>query len=72
MAEYNRRKREAQKSESKQVEPMLTYGIGAVLAAGVIGSLGCYVYQAKVGNIIPHQQPSPQQPHPQTNTFEME
>ena len=43
LAEYNCRKREelkAQKSESKQVEPMLTssqcYGIGAVLAVGVL------------------------------------
>ena len=41
LVEYNRRKREelkAQKSESKQVEPVLTssqcYGIGAVLAGG--------------------------------------
>ena len=45
LAEYNRRKREelkVQKSESKQVQPMLTsnqcYGIGAVLAVGVIGA----------------------------------
>ena len=43
LAEYNCRKREelkAQKCESKQVEPMLTssqyYGIGAVLAVGVL------------------------------------
>ena len=50
------------------------YGIGAVLAVGVIGSLGYYAYQAKKGavnNIVPSQQPSPQQP-PKTNKFEME
>ena len=83
MAEYNRRKREelkAQKSESKQVEPMPTssqcYGIGAVLAVGVIGGLGYYLYQAKKGevmkmrNVVPPQQPS--HPRPQTNKFEME
>ena len=62
LAEYNCRKREelkVQKSESKQVESMLTssqcYGIGAVLAVVVIGGLGYYVYQAKKGeaNIVP-------------------
>ena len=58
LAEYNRRKREelkAQKSKSKQVEPMLPlsqcYSIGAALAVGVIGSLGYYVYQAKKGEV---------------------
>ena len=62
LVEYNRRKREelkAQKSESKQVEPMLTssqcYGIGAVLAVG----------KGEV-NAIPSQQP------PNANKFEME
>ena len=73
LAEHNRRKREelkVQTSESKQVEPMLTYGIGAVLAVGVIGGLGYYVYQAKkeaVNNVVPSHQPCPQ-----TNKFEME
>ena len=46
---------------------MLTYGIGVVLAAGVTGGLGYYVYQAKVNNIV-----TPQQSRPQTNKFEME
>ena len=49
------------------------YGIRAVLAVGVIGGLGYYVYQAKKGevnNIAPHQQPLPQLP-PKTNKFEM-
>ena len=79
LVESNRRKREelkVQKSESKQVEPMLTlsqcYGIGAVLAVGVVGSLGYYVYLAKKGevsdvnNVVPSQQP------PEANKFEME
>ena len=68
LAEYNHRNREelkAQKGESRQVEPMLTYGIGAVLAVGVIGGLGYYLYQAKVNNIVP------QQP-PKSNKLEME
>ena len=80
LAEYNRRKREelkAQKSESKQIEPMLTlstsYGIGAVLGVGLIGSLGYYLYQAKKGevNAVPPQQPRTPQP-PKADKFEME
>ena len=58
LAAYNRRKKEelkTQKSEEQksQVEPMLTlsYGIGDVLAVGVIGGLGYYVYQAKKGEV---------------------
>ena len=77
LAEYNRRKREELKAQTSQVEPMLTsstcYGIGAIIAVGVIGGLGYYVYQAKKGevnNVVPPQQPS--HPCPQTNKFEME
>ena len=75
LAEYNRRKREELKvQKSKQVEPMLDssmcYGIRAVLAVGVICSLGYYVYQAKVNNVVPPQQPS--HPRPHANKFEME
>ena len=83
LAEYNCKKREelkAQKSKSKQVEPMLTlsqcYGIRAVLAVGVIDGLGYYLYQANKGevnvanNIVPHQQLS--HPCPKANKFEME
>ena len=73
-AEYNRRKREELKAQKSEVKPVLDsstcYGIGAVLAVGVIGGLGYYLYQAKV-NIVPHQQPLPQQ-LPKANKFEME
>ena len=79
LAEYSHRKREelkAQKSKSKQVEPMLTssqcYGTGAVLAVEVIGSLGYYVYQAKKGEVNAINNVVPSQQHPQTNKFEME
>ena len=47
------------------------YGIGAVLALGVIGGLGYYIYQTKKeeqqNNIKPHPQMQPQ-----TNKFEMD
>ena len=50
------------------------YGIGALLAVGVIGGLGYYLYQAKKGevnNVVPPPQ-QPSHPHPQTNKFKME
>ena len=53
------------------------YGIGAVIALGVIGGLGYYIYQTKKGEVpnralqapTPPQQPSSRS---QTNKFEME
>ena len=75
LAEYNRRKREELKGQKSEVEPKLTsstcYGIGAVLAVGVIGGPNYYLYQVKKGevNAVPN---NPPQPHPQTNKFEME
>ena len=51
LTEYNHRKREELKVQKSQEEPMLTlstcYSIGTVLAVGVIGSHGYYLYQAK-------------------------
>ena len=45
------------------------YGIGAVLALGVIGGLGYYIYRTKKvmqqNNAKPH-------PQPKTNKFEMD
>ena len=60
LVEWNCKIRKGRKSEVSQY-----YCIGVVLAVGVIGSLGYYLYQAKV-NVVP-----PQQPRPQTNKFEM-
>ena len=55
LAEYNHKKREELKAQTSEVEPKLTssmcYGIGAVLAVGVIGGLGYYLYQAKKGEV---------------------
>ena len=74
LAAHNCRKREelkvkreeqAQKSRVNQY-----YNIGAVLAVGVIGGLGYYIYWTKQ---LSHTQPNnpPQQP-PKANKFEME
>ena len=75
LAESNHKKREAKKRE-EQVKLGASgvnqyYGIGAVLALGVIGGLGYYIYRTKKGeqpqrnNLKPHTQP-------QTNKFEMD
>ena len=51
LAESNRKKREAKKKEEQSKleasEVNQYYGIGAVLALGVIGSLGYYIYRTK-------------------------
>ena len=50
LAEYNHRKREELKVQKSEVlTSSQYYGIGAVLAVGVIGGLGYYLYQAKKG-----------------------
>ena len=73
LAESNRKKREVKKRE-KQVKLEASgvnkyYGIGAVLALGVIGGLGYYIYRSKKV-----EQPQQNKPHPQpqTNKFEMD
>ena len=52
------------------------YGIGAVIALGVVGGLGYYIYWSKKGGRGEEQPSNPQQnnpqPHPQTNKFEMD
>ena len=90
LAAINRKKREAKKREEQaQLEKTTSrvnqyYGIGAVIAVGVIGGLGYYIDRSKKGEVPnnPPQQPSrPQvtakqptsgaQPA-QTNKFEMD
>ena len=80
LAAINHKKREARKSEEQvQLERGFTsevnqyYGIGAVIAVGVIGGLGYYIYRSKKGQVsreVPNNPPR-QQPRPQTNKFEM-
>ena len=77
LAESNHKKREVKKREEQaKLEARgenQYYGIGAVLALGVIGGLGYYIYRTK--KVEQPQQNNPK-PHPQTqqqtNKFEMD
>ena len=52
LAAINRKKREAKKREEAQNGRMNQYyGIGAILALGVIGGLGYYIYRTKKGQV---------------------
>ena len=90
LAAINHKKTEVKKREEQaQLERTARWGfasgvnqyngIGAVIAVGVIGGLGYYIYGSKkeqVSREAPDralQAPAPpQQPHPQTNKFEMD
>ena len=82
LAAINHKKREAKKREEQaQLEKTTSrvnkyYGIGAVIAVGVIGALGYYIYRSKKGGWGEEQPSNPQQnnpkPHLQTNKFEMD
>ena len=72
LAESNRKKREVKKQAKLEASRVNQYyGIGAVLALGVIGGIGYYIYQTKKveqqNNSKPHSQTQPQ-----TNKFEMD
>ena len=74
LAESNHKKREAKKQVKLEASVVNQYyGIGAVLALGVIGGLGYYIYRTK--KVEQPQQNNPK-PHPQTqaqtNKFEMD
>ena len=77
LAESNRKKREAKKKE-EQVKLEASgvnqyYGIGAVIALGVIGGLGYYIYRTKKVKQLQQSNPkSHPQTQPQTNKFEMD
>ena len=72
LAESNRKKREVKKKEeqSKLEKRGVNqyYGIGAVLALGVIGGIGYYLHRTKKGE-QPQQNNPKQHPQPQTNKF---
>ena len=75
LAEHNRRRREEKKREQAKLEKSGVnqyYGIGAVIALGVIGGLGYYIcWSKKVEQPSSPQQDNPQA-QPQTNKFEMD
>ena len=79
LAESNHKKREAKKREQAKLEASGVnqyYGIGAVIALGVIGGLGYYIYhkkgeQPKQNNPKPHPQ-TQAQVQAQINKFEMD
>ena len=72
LAESNRKKREAKKQVKLEVSGVNQYyGIGAVLALGVIGGLGYYIYQTKKGEQPQQNNPKPY-PQPQTNKFDID
>ena len=74
LAESNRKKREAKKQAKLEASGVNQYyDIGAVIALGVIGGLGYYIYRSKKGEQPQHNNPKPYlQMQPQTNKFEMD
>ena len=72
----NHKKREAKKREKAQNGRMNQYyGFSAILAVGVIGGFGYYIYQSKKGQVsreVPNSPAPTQQPRPQTNKFDMD
>ena len=80
LAESNRKKREVKKREQAKLKAsgVNQYdGIGAVIALGVIGGLGYYIYRSKKveqpQGKVQQNNPKPHpQSQPQTNKFEMD
>ena len=75
LAQSNHKKREVKKREEQaklEVSGVNQYyGIGAVIALGVIGGLGYYIYRSKKIEQQKSPKPHPQM-QPQTNKFEMD
>ena len=79
LSEHNRRRREEKKREQTKLEASRVnqyYGIGAVIALGVIGGLGYYIFRSKKVEQPSNPQQNNPKPHPQaqlqTNKFEMD
>ena len=72
LAESNCKKREAKKQAKLEASGVnQCYGLGAVIALGVIGGLGYYIYQTKKVEKQNNPKPHPQT-QPQTNKLEMD
>ena len=70
VAAHNRKKREEQRKEQTKLEKTASgvnqyYGIGAVIALGVIGGLGYYIYRTKKGEQPSNPKQNNPKPHPQ-------
>ena len=64
LAAQNRKKRELKEQSRAKSGVNQYYGIGAVIAVGVIGGLGYYIYRTKKGGPTSGESPSqPQPPH---------
>ena len=74
LAESNRKKRKAKKQAKLEASGVNQYyGIAAVLALGVIGCIGYYIYRTKKVQEPQQNNPKPhRQMQPQTNKFEMD
>ena len=73
LAAINHKKREARKAKSEGVNQY--YGIGVVLAVGMIGGFGYYIYQSKKGEEVKDASITcnptvSQQPSTKTNKFD--
>ena len=72
LAESNHKKREVKKQAKLEASGVNQYyGIGAVIALGVIGGLGYYIYRTKKVEQLEQNKPQPQAQR-QTNKFEMD
>ena len=80
---HNHKKRGEQRKEQAQLEKSGVnqyYGLGAVLALGVIGGLGYYIYRSRKEQVnrevkdvsMPYNPPQQSSSRSQTNKFEMD
>ena len=84
LAAHNHRRRVEQRKVQAKLEKTASgvnqyYGIGAVIALGVIGGLGYYIYRTKKGEQPSNPKQNNPKPHPQaiavqpqSNKFEMD
>ena len=72
LAEYNCRRREEKKAQGGGVNQYYGICAGAVIAVGVIGGIGYYIYRTKKGQAIREVPNNPPKPRPQNDKFNMD